>query len=618
MKRLALLLCAVMLFGAHARAQGLLSSTSNKQSLVQSLNITASGTQTALESTGYSRALITASTGVATASAQFELQGSPNGGTTYFPVPMVRQDDALGTVSVGSGALSNPTRTYTADISGFNRVRINVTSYSSGTMVVTLTLIAAPTDVVSVIPTLPSLTIGTFPDNEPFNIAQIAGVTPLTGNGASGTGAQRVTLADNSTGVIAAITGNVVPGTSATHLGKAEDSPHGTGDTGVAVLAKRTDTPSVSSITDGDYVTFNSDSTGRLWVNATGQTLTVAGALTHNNAAPAAGNVGVLAGVANAVAPAVGEGNATLLSTDLTGAARTAHALSATTTQTISATGALAAVNVASYSSVRVTITGTHTGINFGFEGSPVGTFTAFSLRGQRSSTGDVEFETGVLPNNTTRSWLVDTKGFAQFRLNVSAFSTGSGSISITGVAAASSLPGIASASGTVAQASTTSGQAGMLMQGAVTTSAPTYTTAQTSPLSLSTTGDLRVTLGTALAAGIDSIMPYTLPASLVRGSTSAITGTSDTSVIAAGGSGVRNYITSLSIINSHATVGTVVELKTATTVIWRGYAGPNGGGFAITFPAPLRGGSNEAINCAAVTTGANVYCSAAGFSSTN
>lgn len=44
-----------------------------------------------------------------------------------------------------------------------------------------------------------------------------------------------------------------------------------------------------------------------------------------------------------------------------------------------------------------------------------------------------------------------------------------------------------------LAQASTTSGQKGILTQGAVTTAAPSYTTAQTSPLSLTTTGDLRI-----------------------------------------------------------------------------------------------------------------------------
>jgi len=44
-----------------------------------------------------------------------------------------------------------------------------------------------------------------------------------------------------------------------------------------------------------------------------------------------------------------------------------------------------------------------------------------------------------------------------------------------------------------VAQGSATSGEKGPLMQGAVTTSAPSYTTAQTSPLSLTTGGALRV-----------------------------------------------------------------------------------------------------------------------------
>ena len=63
----------------------------------------------------------------------------------------------------------------------------------------------------------------------------------------------------------------------------------------------------------------------------------------------------------------------------------------------------------------------------------------------------------------------------------------------------AASLPlpaGAATAAGqpsVAAQGSTTSGQTGTLSEGAVTTAAPTYTTAQTSPLSLTTAGALRV-----------------------------------------------------------------------------------------------------------------------------
>ena len=58
----------------------------------------------------------------------------------------------------------------------------------------------------------------------------------------------------------------------------------------------------------------------------------------------------------------------------------------------------------------------------------------------------------------------------------------------------------VANASGTTinpveefAQGSTTSGQSGPLVQGAVTTAAPTYTDATTAPLSLDTSGNLRI-----------------------------------------------------------------------------------------------------------------------------
>lgn len=53
-----------------------------------------------------------------------------------------------------------------------------------------------------------------------------------------------------------------------------------------------------------------------------------------------------------------------------------------------------------------------------------------------------------------------------------------------------------------VAQGSTTSGQTGGLILGAVTTASPTYTTAQTSPLSLDTTGALRVNVTAGGAGG--------------------------------------------------------------------------------------------------------------------
>lgn len=61
---------------------------------------------------------------------------------------------------------------------------------------------------------------------------------------------------------------SVIPGTGATNLGKAEDAPHSSGDTGVMILAKRTDTtPGATSGTDGDYEPLQVFG-GRLWVTS--------------------------------------------------------------------------------------------------------------------------------------------------------------------------------------------------------------------------------------------------------------------------------------------------------------------------------------------------------------
>lgn len=74
-------------------------------------------------------------------------------------------------------------------------------------------------------------------------------------------------------------------------------------------------------------------------------------------------------------------------------------------------------------------------------------------------------------------------------------------------------------ANNTYAQASTTSGQLGQLIQGAVTTVAPTYTTATTNPLSLTTAGAIRID-------GSGAVSP--LP---TGGSTSALQTTGNTSL---------------------------------------------------------------------------------------
>jgi hypothetical protein len=102
--------------------------------------------------------------------------------------------------------------------------------------------------------------------NQSVNNAQINGVAPLMGNGASGTGAQRVTLASDSTGNIATIGTSVTPGTGAANLGKAEDAAHTSGDTGVAVWGVRNDNLATTYGADQDYGPLATDKNGRVLV----------------------------------------------------------------------------------------------------------------------------------------------------------------------------------------------------------------------------------------------------------------------------------------------------------------------------------------------------------------
>ncbi|MDD2765909.1 MAG: hypothetical protein PHE83_18250 [Opitutaceae bacterium] len=111
--------------------------------------------------------------------------------------------------------------------------------------------------------------------------------------------------------------------------------------------------------------------------------------------------------------------------------------------------------------------------------------------------------------------------------------------------------------------------------------------------------------------------MPYALPGATWQyaGPTGGITDTSDDAIIAAGAAGVRHYLTALTVVNAHATVGTEVVIKDGSTVIHRGYAAAAGGGYTVNFPTPLRGTAATALNAACITTGSATHVSASGFS---
>jgi hypothetical protein len=114
-------------------------------------------------------------------------------------------------------------------------------------------------------------------------------------------------------------------------------------------------------------------------------------------------------------------------------------------------------------------------------------------------------------------------------------------------------------------------------------------------------------------AAGKLVVRSHCVPEQQVSGLAST-TGTTDTSVIAAQGTGVRIHVTSISIANSSAN-DPIIEIKDGSTVIWRTIA-PANGGSNIAFDPPLRLSANTALNMASLVASSTVYFSANGYKS--
>ena len=117
---------------------------------------------------------------------------------------------------------------------------------------------------------------------------------------------------------------------------------------------------------------------------------------------------------------------------------------------------------------------------------------------------------------------------------------------------------------------------------------------------------------------GKQIVLPYAIPENFVSGAiTSAMTGTTSTSLLSAPASGLRNYITTIIVSNAHATVGTDVAIQDGNggTTIMTIPAAAVYGGAVISLPVPLRQPTTAtAIYCANVTTGASTKVSAVGY----
>jgi len=209
------------------------------------------------------------------------------------------------------------------------------------------------------------------------------------------------------------------------------------------------------------------------------------------------------------------------------------------------------------------------------------------------------------------------------------------------------------------------------LVQGAVTTAAPTYTTAQTSPLSLTTSGGLRTSDAAVLAAvsgpipaqvtngvnigGVEGlaasgstvtgnplldggraattaptavtdgqaiakqmtaegrtvVAPYAIKELMVRG-TATSTDTSAHTIIASAGGSLKNYITGLQCgrTDAGATAIVLTLSDAASTVIIL----PSGGATNIQFAIPLATAAATAFQFTSGTGVSTAYCSAQGY----
>lgn len=88
----------------------------------------------------------------------------------------------------------------------------------------------------------------------------------------NGAGAAAVNVQDGGNSITVDGTvaiSSIVPGTTATNLGKAEDAAHTTGDVGVMSLAVRNDAGTALATTDGDYIPLSTDSSGNLRISGT-------------------------------------------------------------------------------------------------------------------------------------------------------------------------------------------------------------------------------------------------------------------------------------------------------------------------------------------------------------
>lgn len=353
---------------------------------------------------------------------------------------------------------------------------------------------------------------------------------------------------------------------------KAEDTASADGDFGIPILGVRRDSDTPSAGSDGDYTNLKMDEAGRLKVSAQ-----------PGNQAQVTGN--------------------------------------------ITANGQTVFADVSRASNVMMHCFGTFSTVNVTFEGSLNSTNGTdgnwFAIQAVRSNANTIELVTGNLSAAPAYGWELSVNGLKYVRVRATAFTSGTQSWVIQPAPYATEPIPAAQVSGTqpISGSVTATGITGTVAHDAVGTSNPVRVAGRArnvAPTPVSADGDTCDIVTTMQGAVVQR--PYAIPETdwSYSAASGGIVNTTDVVLASSAGSTLRRYLTGISIQNASATIATEVVVKDGSTVIWRGYVGTSAllnSAVGITFPTPLKTTINTALNVACITTGAQVYVNAQGYS---
>lgn len=333
-------------------------------------------------------------------------------------------------------------------------------------------------------------------------------------------------------------------------LAKAEDTPHVSGDSGLLMLAIRSDTDAATA-GNGDYTALKLDEAGRLKVAAQPASYPLV-----------SGNI---AAVGESVSCAVARSSNVMV--------------------------AMVAASLA--------------GHNASFEGSLDSTNgtdgTWFSIQAVRSNANTIETTTGVLAATPAYAWELSVNGLNWFRVRATAHAGGTAAYSIqSGTYATEPIP--------AAQASAT-----QAVSGTVTIAGQGAESAAAAGNAVRVGGRVRNTADTTLATGdaADHTMTTAGQVLVKSGGLTesawnaniALTTTAAVALAAAAGTALKRHITGLQAINTGASAVDLIVLDGATER-WRMTLPPN---------VPVDFGFGETHLIATANTALNVNLSAAG-----